>query len=204
MEILDIVDEEGKPTGSMISREEAHRKGILHRTAHVWIVRKKDDAYDVLLQKRSIEKESFPGMYDTSSAGHIPAGCEPITSALRELKEELGIEAGESDLKYIGQFRIQYEKQFHGHIFKDNEVTSVYLYDKDVDISSLQLQNEEVEEVSWFALDEVYTEIQHDRSRFCVPLKGISLLKNAIEKQSQEDPDKDNIIPEEENENHQL
>ena len=197
MEILDIVDETGKPTGSTVSREEAHREGIRHRTAHVWIVRKKEDEDEVLLQKRSIEKESFPGMYDTSSAGHIPAGCEPITSALRELKEELGIEAGESDLKYIGQFRIQYEKEFHGNIFRDNEVTSVYLYDKEVDISSLQLQKEEVEEVSWFPLKEVYEEIQHDRSRFCVPSEGIGLLKDALEKYRQGDPEQNKKIEEE-------
>ena len=40
-----------------------------------------------------MEKESFPGMYDTSSAGHIPAGEEPLPSALRELSEELGMKS---------------------------------------------------------------------------------------------------------------
>ncbi len=40
----------------------------------MWVVRKRDVGYDILLQKRSMEKESFPGLYDTSSAGHIPAG----------------------------------------------------------------------------------------------------------------------------------
>ena len=41
-EFLDIVDEKGQPTGEIVDRETAHAKGILHRTSHVWIVRKKD------------------------------------------------------------------------------------------------------------------------------------------------------------------
>ena len=74
MEYLDIVDESGQPTGEIICREDAHASGVLHRTAHVWVVRPSGRGYDILLQKRSDTKESFPGMYDTSSAGHIPAG----------------------------------------------------------------------------------------------------------------------------------
>ena len=85
MEYFDICDESGSPTGEIIDRETAHRDGILHRTAHVWIVRKKTQGYDILLQKRSMEKDSFPGLYDTSSAGHIPTGSEPLPSAIREL-----------------------------------------------------------------------------------------------------------------------
>ena len=61
MEYLDIVDRDGKPTGEIISREAAHRDGIRHRTAHVWIVRRSGDGWEILLQKRSMDKESFPG-----------------------------------------------------------------------------------------------------------------------------------------------
>ena len=38
-EFFDIVDEAGQPTGKIISRVEAHQKGTLHRTAHVWLVK---------------------------------------------------------------------------------------------------------------------------------------------------------------------
>ena len=43
MEILDICDELGNPTGKTVEREIAHQQGILHRTAHVWILRKKEN-----------------------------------------------------------------------------------------------------------------------------------------------------------------
>ena len=180
MEYFDIVDENGVPTSETVSREEAHRKGIRHRTAHVWIIRPSKTGYDLLLQKRSMNKDSFPGLYDTSSAGHIPAGDEPMESALRELREELGIEATPGQLSYAGMFQIQYEKEFHGHIFRDNEVASVYIYQKPVEIASLTLQESEVSEVRWFDLDEVWNEIKNDRSRFCVPTGGLKVLREYL------------------------
>ena len=45
MELLDIVDENGKPTGETVERKTAHSEGIRHRTAHVWIVRKSEQRY---------------------------------------------------------------------------------------------------------------------------------------------------------------
>ena len=73
-EILDIVDEKGLPTGKTVDRQTAHEKGIRHRTAHVWILRRTSSGTEILLQKRSRDKDSNPGRYDISSAGHIPAG----------------------------------------------------------------------------------------------------------------------------------
>ena len=100
MELFDVVDGQGRPTGATVSREQAHREGVRHRTAHVWILRKKDGKTQILLQKRSENKDSHPGCYDISSAGHIPAGQEFVPSALRELKEELGV--GEVLINVIG------------------------------------------------------------------------------------------------------
>ena len=105
MEILDIVDENGFPTGETVERKKAHTLGIRHRTSHVWIARIKDGKLQVLLQKRSDQKDSYPGCYDISSAGHIPAGVDFIPSALRELKEELGVDAAPEQLHLCGQRR---------------------------------------------------------------------------------------------------
>ena len=84
MEMLDIVDENGIPTGQTVERILAHTEGIRHRTSHVWIAREKDGGIQILLQKRSDSKDSYPGCYDISSAGHIPAGQDFIPSALRD------------------------------------------------------------------------------------------------------------------------
>lgn len=180
MEIFDIVDEKGIPTGKTIERTEAHAKGIRHRTAHIWIVRKVDDKVEVLLQKRAMNKDSFPGRFDTSSAGHIQAGDEPVESAIRELNEELGIVAAASDLQFVGNFDVAYEKEFHGKIFRDSEVAFVYIYDKPVEKDSLILQESELEAVEWFEINEVFEACERHDQKFCVPRAGLGLVKEYI------------------------
>jgi len=176
MEILDVVDEKGVPTGQTVERSTAHEKGIKHRTAHVWITRKNNGKVEILLQKRSLEKESFPGCYDTSSAGHIQAGDNPKDSAIRELEEELGVSATKDELEYIGTFEIEYAKEFHGKMFRDSEVPFVYIYSGEVDENKLILQKEEVESVSWFELEKVYKERCITNEVYCVPLGSLELL----------------------------
>lgn len=185
-EIFDIVDENGNPTGETITRAKAHDEGIRHRTAHIWVVRDNNGEYEVLLQKRALNKDSFPGRYDTSSAGHIQAGDEPLESAIRELSEELGILAEPEDLEFAGTFPIQYEKEFHGKMFKDNEIAFVYVYEGEVDISKLSIQEEELDSVEWFNLEEVYKACQPPRDeKFCVPMGGLEIVRTFV-KEKQE------------------
>ena len=180
MEIFDVVDEDGNPTGETVERTKAHAEGIRHRTAHIWIVRQTDTGAEVLMQKRSANKDSFPGRYDTSSAGHIHAGDDPVSSAIREIGEELGIKASPEDFEFAENFRIDYAKEFHGKMFVDSEVAFVYLYRKPVDISSLRLQEEEVECVDWFNLDYVIEECSRHNQKFCAPLDGLRIVRRHI------------------------
>ncbi len=154
MEWLDEVDEAGKPTGRIFERSYIHEKGIRHRTSHVWIMRRRNGQVQILLQKRSEDKDSFPGEYDISSAGHIPAGEGFEESALRELEEELGITAQAEDLHLIGPLTIRYEFVFHGEPFRDHQITHVYYLLMDIEPEQLKLQESEVESVMWIGLDE--------------------------------------------------
>jgi len=180
MELLDVCNENGLPTGETVERETAHREGVLHRTAHVWLARRADGRWQILLQKRSLTKDSFPGFYDTSSAGHIPAGEEPLPSALRELEEELGLRAQPEQLLLIGHIRTCYEKQFYGRAFRDNEYINIFLFTGEVDTEALRLQESEVEEVRWFDLEAVREEIRRSRARFCVPAESLELLRTYL------------------------
>ena len=180
MEIFDIIDENGNPTGKTVTREKAHTDGIPHRTAHIWIIRKKDGRVQVLLQKRSMNKDSFPGKFDTSSAGHIQAGDEPQESAIRELHEELGIQASPDQLEFAGTFPISFEKEFHGKMFQDEEIAFVYIYQEPVNTAELVLQTEEVEEVQWFDLEEVYEQCGKRREIFCVPEGGLGVVRSYL------------------------
>lgn len=177
MELFDIIREDGTKTGIVRERGVAHRDGSLHETVHTWIVRRKadsragqaednftarqkgeagpDDAADpltgweVLLQKRSACKDSNPGCYDISSAGHLSSGDVPLEGAVRELGEELGLVMEPEDLHYVGRHRGTFQAPFHGRMFHDNELSSVYVITKEIEDDRLILQEDEVESVHW-------------------------------------------------------
>lgn len=150
MELFDVLNLDGTPSGIVKERGVVHRDGSLHPTAHVWIVRENQKSgYDVLLQKRSASKDSHPGYYDISSAGHVEAGQEYEETALRELQEELGITARPEELHFVGMRRAGFEDIFYGKPFCDEELSAVYVYKEPVQAARLNLQETEVEEVIW-------------------------------------------------------
>lgn len=177
MEILDIVDEFGVPTGEKVERGTAHEKGIRHRTSHVWIVRCKEKRLQVLLQKRSEEKDSYPGCYDISSAGHIPAGVGFIPSALRELREELGVKADAEQLICCGQRRFTFQKEFHGKRFHDNQVSNVYILWLDMEERDFCLQKEEISDVRWFDFEECERDVRENRIPHCIYMEELEMVK---------------------------
>lgn len=181
-EILDIVDENGQPTGQTIPRTEAHAQGIRHRTSHVWIVRHHAGRVEVLLQMRCQAKDSYPGCYDISSAGHIPAGCDFVESALRELREELGVVVPAEALQECGLRRFTFQDVFHGKLFKDNQVSKVFCLWLDRPAESFVVQKEEIDYVRWFGLDEALDAVKHHTIPSCIYPEELELVKQHIEK----------------------
>ena len=74
-EILDIVDEQGRPTGQTVPRAVAHAEGIRHRTSHVWILRRHAGRVEVLLQMRCQAKDSFQAATTFPRPGTFPPGA---------------------------------------------------------------------------------------------------------------------------------
>jgi isopentenyldiphosphate isomerase len=157
MEILDIVDENGKPKGKTVEREKAHAEGIMHRTSHVWLLRKRSGKVQVLLQKRCETKETFPGCYDISSAGHIPAGMDFAESAIRELKEELGITASADELILCGDRIAIWDDNFHGKPFHDRQYARVFAL--------------------WRDLDECMASVEKNLIKHCIYFKELEMVK---------------------------
>lgn len=180
MELLDIVDENGIPTGKTVERTKAHAEGIRHRTSHVWIARDKNGILEVLLQKRSDDKDSYPGCYDISSAGHIPAGSDFIPSAIRELNEELGVKASPQDLFLCGQRRFEFNSCFHGKRFCDDQVSNVYVMMLDRDEKDFVLQKEEVSSVKWIGIDDCLQRIADDSVPNCIFPEELEMVRKAL------------------------
>lgn len=180
MEILDVVDANGVPTGKTVDREKAHRQGICHRTSHVWLLRKYGGKTQVLLQKRSVEKDSYPGCYDISSAGHIPAGEGFAQSALRELKEELGVEAKAENLIYCGQRRFEFRAMFHNREFWDHQVSNVYVLWHDAEAEQFRLQRSEIESVLWMDLKECMELVRSAKMPNCIRMQELDMIASYL------------------------
>ena len=175
-EYLDIVDENGIPIGETVERETAHAKGIRHRTAHLWLVRRKAGKLQVLLQRRAKHKESFPDRYDTSSAGHIPAGSDYRESAIRELFEELGVHAKAEDLVYCGMRRVVYDGEFRGKPFHDRQISKVFYLWFDADESAFNIDPGEVDSVLWMDLDACIDGVRHNTFPHCIEMDELEIL----------------------------
>ena len=181
MEMFDVIDEAGNPTGLIKERGVVHREGTPHATSHIWIAREnKQSGYDILLQKRSAIKDSHPGCYDISSAGHIGAKDTPLNSALRELEEELGITAKPDHLKEFGvQFK-NYQGEFYGKPFRDCQRSILYLYTEPVDATGLTLQESEIESVIWMDYKEALQAICSNTIKHCIYEEEFRKLGKAL------------------------
>jgi isopentenyldiphosphate isomerase len=87
-EVFDVVNERDEVIGQL-PRGEVHRRGLKHRSVHILVF---NPAGQVFLQKRSPAKDSFPGCWDSSASGHLNHGEGYDACAMREVREELGLE----------------------------------------------------------------------------------------------------------------
>ena len=123
MELLDIYDENMKLLGQA-ERELAHAQGMLHPVVHVWILSQWNGEPALVFQQRAFDKKDFPGYYDLAVGGHVDVGEAMLTSALREMREEIGLEAEEKDLTFCGIYR----EECRLGAFYNREFAHVYLY----------------------------------------------------------------------------
>ncbi|MFZ5868162.1 MAG: NUDIX hydrolase [Thermodesulfobacteriota bacterium] len=88
-ETLEVVDERDQVVGSA-TRAEIHANRWMHRAVHIFVFNSKGAVY---VQRRSASKDRFPGVLDSSAAGHVDSGEGYEEAAVRELCEELAINA---------------------------------------------------------------------------------------------------------------
>jgi isopentenyl-diphosphate Delta-isomerase len=107
-EIYDVVDKMDQVIGQA-TRREIHKKNLLHRSIHIFVFNHQNEMF---LQKRSMVKDENPGLWDTSSAGHVDSGETYDECAHRELWEELGIKAILNPVEKIEAC----QKTYHEHV----------------------------------------------------------------------------------------
>ncbi len=155
MEYFDVLNEYGEFTGEVATREECHEKGLWHRAIYAFIF---NENGEVLLQKRSKKKKLWPNLWDITAGGHVLAGEFGMQALIREIKEELGIDIKENEIKYLVGSTSSNTK---GKII-NNHFNECYIVTKNIDISQLDLQEEEVSDARWFTKEEILERIDNN------------------------------------------
>ena len=148
-EYIDIVTEKGESTGNVALKSEAHKNGWWHNTIHLWLYTIDGE---ILLQQRSRKKDIYPLLWDVSAAGHIDAGEPMVYAAIREVREELGLELSPSQLNKIGIYK--HESSYANGNIKDNEFHHIFVAELKVNLQDLRPQEAEVEALKLVSFQE--------------------------------------------------
>ena len=133
-EIFDVVNERDEVIGQA-TRQEVHRKGLKHRATHVLVFNSRGK---VFLQKRSARKDRQPGLWDSSASGHLESGEDYDACAVRELREELGLELNAG-----------LERLFKLEAGPETDQEHVWVYRCEAE-GPFQLNPDEIESGGWF------------------------------------------------------
>ncbi|MDC1205320.1 NUDIX domain-containing protein [Candidatus Pacebacteria bacterium] len=134
MEKLSILDEQGNIIGEEY-RDVIHQKGLLHGEVHVWCV---TPGNELIFQHRAKNKDTYPDLLDATAGGHVDLGETYDESAIKELKEETGLDAEAGDLIFL---RTEIRKSFDEVTSMTNHPRrSIYLLKKKVDVDELEIE----------------------------------------------------------------
>lgn len=165
MEKWDLLDADGNPTGRTLVRGEPLLPGMYHLVEHIWIV---DSKGRLLIQQRNPDLKLMPGAWAANS-GSAQAGEDSESAARRELFEELSIRTAPGELVYGGRMR------------RRNSFTDFWILYRDIDASSLRLQQEEVAQVKWVTPEELVAMLA-DRSFHHYGIAYFQFVFRAIER----------------------
>lgn len=123
-EIFDVVNERDEVIDRQ-PRSLVHARGLLHRAVHVLVFNSRGE---IFLQMRSAKKDRHPGVWDSSASGHVDSGEDYDATAVRELREEIGLKlshpprrlfkigaCAETDAEFVWVYRTESEGPFVLH-----------------------------------------------------------------------------------------
>ncbi|MBF1113501.1 MAG: NUDIX domain-containing protein [Solobacterium sp.] len=140
MEKWDLYTLDREKTNQVITRGDSIPNDLYHLVVHVCIFNAKNQ---MLIQQRQSFKEGWPNMWDLTVGGSAMIGENSRQAATREAAEELGLKI---DLENIPPVITKYFSEG----FDD-----IYILEKEIDISKLRLQYEEVQAVKWVCFEEI-------------------------------------------------
>ena len=153
-EMLDVLDENGIPTGEILPRSEIHKRGLWHRIIVVAIINEKNE---ILIQQRSHNKKKNPDMWDISVTGHLSAGQDSLMAATREISEEVSVSLGYSVEVKDFRFMISYRKeQILAEDYIDRQFYDFFvLRQAGLNENNIRFQTSEVQAIKFVSINEL-------------------------------------------------
>lgn len=106
-EMLTLVTDDDRVIGPVPRRLAHGDPTLVHRSVHVLVIGRGG----LLLQKRSLSKDTQPGKWDTSVGGHVGYGQTYEEAARREAAEELGLSLDGLEFLYPSRIRNAVESE---------------------------------------------------------------------------------------------
>ncbi len=175
MEFFDLIDETGKELGIKKERCKVHRDGDWHKGVHIWII----IGNKILLQKRAPTKDTFPNVFGISCAGHVESGDDYDKTAIKELKEELGIKVSLKEFIFLERRKFITKDSPRKVI--NNEIINIYLLNFTGKVKDLKLQKEEVSEIRVFEIEELKNLLKSKPSLFTPAIQLSIDILNKLE-----------------------
>lgn len=136
----------------------AHQTGQLHRAFSIFIFRKQNSNYELLLQQRNFNKYHSPGLWTNSCCSHPQPGEELLSSAKNRLIEEMGIQV---DLKEAGSFIYKADV---GNYLVEHEFDHVLV--GFTDSSAITINQDEVASYRWVDINTIKNELQSSPGKY--------------------------------------
>lgn len=148
MELWDLYDANKILTGKQHTRGEIIPKGFYHLVVHVWI-KNKDGKY--LIAKRAKNRPTYPLLYECVG-GSVLAGESSRQGAIREVKEEIGLDLSE----YSGKIIFSRVRDICNGVWF-NDIFDAWLFEFNGEVDLSLATTDEVCETMWLSIEEIKT-----------------------------------------------
>ena len=166
MELVDVVDMNGNPTGVVLDKKEARERNLIYKVIVVFVI---NDSKQVLFQKRSANLRYMPNRW-ALCAGHVKASEGLEDAAIREVKEEMGLDVSKEKIHSFGEVEDNIGEN-------DSHLTYFFYIKTNKKENEFILQPEEVSEVKWFDIDEMIDMIKNKDDRIFYTERRIKLFE---------------------------
>lgn len=143
MELLRVYNEHNEYINQLVDRDIVHIKGLWHREVLIIVINKKGE---ILLQKRSNTRKYYPNKW-ALCAGHVVGSEKVYSTAIRELKEEIGLKVCKDDLNFIGIYKKDDPK--------NRKFSYIYIVRTNTDIDEYTIQKDELSQLKYISISKL-------------------------------------------------